>query len=300
MKVLVTGSSGHVGGVIATQLMGEGHEVIGLGRRMTDSNRALSGAIAADLGRPGLARLLATDQPRCEAIVHAAAALEREPFASQISLTNCFGTHQMLDLGARWRVASFVFLSSVRVIGRPRELPITEEHPVDPPSAYHASKFYGESLLAIAQREGIPALTLRLTSPIGPRMPDGRIVSVFVRRALEGDRLEVMGHGTRCQDYVDVRDIAAAVLAALDRRATGLLNIGSGRCVPNRDLAHRCVDVLGSTSQVTVTGTPDPEEGTRWEVSIEAASRALGYRPQHSLEDSIAALAGELRVITDA
>lgn len=298
MRVLVTGASGHVGAAIAGHLVAAGHEVVGLSRGLSRSTRALSPAISADLGRPGLAATLASGQPRCEAIVHAAAAIDNDPFAAEISLTNCLGTQQMLELSSRWQASSFVFISSVPVIGRPVALPITERHPTDPPSAYHASKLYGERLTALAAREGTAAVSLRLTAPVGPGMRVDRILPVFVRRARAGERLEVAGRGGRCQDYVDARDVAAAVAAALERRATGVLNIASGRCVSNIDLAHLCVSVLRSSSEVGCTGIPDPEEGVRWEVSIAAAEGMLGYRPAHSLEDSIAAVAGELEPST--
>ena len=300
MRVLVTGSGGHVGSVIAARLTADGHEVIGLGRGAPGGGSSLAGSVVADIGHAGLAGQVTNDEPRCEAIVHAAAALDRDPLTPRISLTNCFGTHQLLELATRWNVASFIFISSVPVIGRPVELPITERHPVDPQTAYHASKLYGERLVAICGRAGLAALSLRLSAPVGPGMPDGRILSVFVRSALEGAPLEVAGRGARCQDYVDVRDVAAAVAAALERNATGLLNIGSGRSVSNLDLARRCVELLSSRSQVRLSGAPDPEDGVRWEVSIEAATRALEYRPQHSLDDSIDALAAELRVAADA
>jgi UDP-glucose 4-epimerase len=293
MRVLVTGASGHVGNAIASRLLDADHQVVGLGRRLTKGNRRLHRAIAADLGEPGLADAVTASEPRCDAIVHAAASLDLSPHARSISLTNGLGTQQIVELAARWEVESLVFLSSVPVIGRPRELPITEDHPLDPPTAYHASKLYGEQLMAVARGRGIKALSLRLTSPVGPGMPAGRILSVFVRRALAGEPLEVAGDGTRGQDYVDVRDVACAVESSLSRRADGLVNVASGRCVPNLELAERCVRALGSSSEVRLAGSADPGDGVRWEVSIDAARRLLAFEPRHSLEDSIRAVGAE-------
>jgi UDP-glucose 4-epimerase len=154
---------------------------------------------------------------------------------------------------------------------------------------------FGEQLTGLVARAGVPAVSLRLTAPVGPGMPEGRILSRFVRRALDGEPLEVAGHGTRRQDYVDVRDIAAAVQACIDRQATGLLNIASGRSTSNLDLARACTETLGSGSPVRLSGLPDPEDGVRWEVSIEKAAAALAYEPRHSLADSIRAVAAELQ-----
>jgi nucleoside-diphosphate-sugar epimerase len=129
---------------------------------------------------------------------------------------------------------------------------------------------------------------------VGPGMPDGRILSVFVRRALAGEPLEVAGEGSRAQDYVDVRDAADAAVACLEAGATGVFNVAAGRAVTNVDLARRCVEVLDSASAVRLGHVPDPEEGVRWEVSIARAAGAFGYEPRRSLEESIAG-AAELR-----
>jgi UDP-glucose 4-epimerase len=295
VRVLVTGSSGHVGGAIAAHLLERGHEVIGLSRRLTKSSRLLSHAIAADLGAPGLAEQLGSRQQRCDAIVHAAASLDRNPYAPSISLANGVGTQQMLALGARWEVSSFVYVSGVAVIGSPDELPVTEEHTAAPPTAYHASKLFGEHLCDVVRATGTPTVSLRLTAPVGPGMADGTILPVFVSRALSGEPLELAGRGTRGQDYVDVRDVAAAVEASLERGPTGVLNIASGRCVTNVELARRCIDALESSSEVRLTGASDAEEGVRWEVSIERAGAAIDYRPRRSLEDTIAVVADEVR-----
>jgi nucleoside-diphosphate-sugar epimerase len=299
MRILVSGSSGHVGGAIAAHLMERGHEVVGLSRRLTKNNRLLSHAVAADIGTPGLAALIADKQGRCDAIVHAAAAIDYDPYAPAISMTNGVGTQQLLALAARWEVSSFVYVSSVPLIGRPLELPITEEHPVAPLSAYHASKLFGEHLCAIARAAGTPTISLRLTAPVGPGMAAGRILPVFVRRALAGEPLELAGEGTRGQDYVDARDVATAVEASLQMQPAGVLNIASGTCTTNHELANRCVEVLGSSSEVRLLGTPDPEEGVRWEVSIQRAEETIDYRPRHSLQDSITAVAEDLRTNLD-
>lgn len=255
----------------------------------------LSSSVAADLTDTRIVDLLTSQQPSCEVIVHAAACLDQSLYAPAISLTNGVGMQQMLDLAARWGVASFVYLSSVPVIGRPVQLPVTECHPTDPPTAYHASKLYGEQLLELARREGTPGVTLRLTAPIGPGTPAHRIVAVFVRRALAGEPLELAGTGSRGQDYVDVRDVAAAVEKVLAPPPTGLLNIAAGTCTTNHELAHCCVDALASSSEVRLSGSPDPDDDVRWEVSIAKAEKLIDYRPRCSLAQSITAMAEELQ-----
>lgn len=293
MRVLVTGSSGQVGAAIAARLLSEGHQVVGLSRGLTRSNRSLSRALAVDLGQAGAAQAIAARLSPCDAVVHSAATLAREPFAPEISLTNCLGTQQVVELASGWEVSSLVYISSLLVIGRPRALPVTEEHPSRPATAYHASKLYGEELVRIADEGGVPGVSMRLTAPVGPGTPDGRIMSTFVSRALAEEPLLVAGEGTRGQDYVDVRDVAEATLACLQHRARGLLNIGSGRCVNNLQLARRCVETLGSGSDIRVTGVPEGDDDIRWEVSIDRARSAIGYVPERTLEDSIIAVAEE-------
>jgi len=289
VRVLVTGASGHVGGAVVARLANDGHEVVALSRRPPSAGGAAE-VVLADIASPSVLERLA-GQPPCEAIVHAAAALGATPWDPEIVPVNCAGLQRVLWLADRWACARFVFTSSIQVIGRPRVLPVDEDHPLDPLTAYHASKLFGERLVALAAGRGVTATSLRLTSPVGPAMADGRIFSVFVGRALAGLPLEVAGEGSRRQDYVDVRDVADAVALAVERGPGGVLNVGSGRAVSNRALAERCAELLGGRSEVRLGGAPDAEDGVSWEVSIERAAGALGYAPSRSLEDSIRGLA---------
>lgn len=292
MRVLVSGASGFVGGALARTLVARGHEVVGLSRR-PGPVPGLYGLLEANIADTLAAARIVAKLNRCEAIVHAAAALEDGTQPGRMTLTNCLGTEQLVAVAREWQVSSFVFVSSLPVIGSPRELPITEHHATAPRTAYHASKLYGEQLVCLLCDEGVAASALRLTAPVGPGMPSGRILSVFVQRALAGEPLVVAGHGTRMQDYVDVRDVARATDATLSRRATGVINIASGSCISNLDLARRCVSVLGSNSDVRLSGGDHPEDGTRWEVSVARAREVIDYVPHESLESSITAVAGD-------
>lgn len=288
LKALVTGATGHVGGAIAEHLAGLGHEVTGLARRLVPV-RGVGRSVALDLGVPGAAERICAEGP-FGAIVHAAADLSPDPHASAVSLVDCLGTQSVVTAAERLG-ARLVYTSSVPVIGVPRRVPVDESHPVDPPTAYHAAKLYGERLVELARRRGMVAASLRLTAPVGPRMPSARIMSVFVARAQAGEPLELRGRGTRRQDYVDVRDVASAVGLCLEHGATGLFNVASGRPVSNVELARLCVDLLGSRSDVVHVDRPDPEDGVVWEVSVERAAGSFGYAPAWSLEDSIRAVA---------
>lgn len=279
-----------MGGAIAAHLRGRGIDVVALGRRPV-AGWPEGQQVTLDIGTAGAAPALQERVPPCDAIVHAAASLDKGLCTPSVSLTNCLGTQEMLQLASSWRVRHFIYLSGVAVIGTPTVLPITETHPANPPTAYHASKLYGEILVRLAEQEGIPGTTLRLTSPIGPGIADHRIFSVFVRQALAGAPLKLSGRGTRRQDYVDVRDVAAAVEACLGAGAAGLCNLGSGRDISNEELARACISTLNSKSEIVFSGQPDPEEGVVWQVSIERARRSFGYQPRFPLDESIRSIA---------
>jgi UDP-glucose 4-epimerase len=280
MKIIITGGTGHVGGAIRRHLTSLGWEVIDVSR---------SGTIRADISSPDFAERVAGTVKQCDAIVHCAASLAKGLTDLAISQVNCLGTQQVIRMAALTGASRLFYISSVPVIGRPLHLPVDEEHPTAPLTAYHASKLFGEHLVRLAHGPAMKTASLRITSPVGPGTPPGRIFSEFVRRARAGEQLILAGQGGRRQNYVDVRDVAQSVGQCLRSEASGVFNIAGAGAVSNLELARRCIQALNSNSEVHFSGASDPDGNLAWEVSIEKARQSFGYQPAQSLEDSIRA-----------
>jgi nucleoside-diphosphate-sugar epimerase len=293
MRILVTGTSGHVGGAIARRLVERGHEVAGLSRRGAGI-AGLCGDYPIDLGSVGAADAVRGEIAPCAAMVHAAADLSKSLLSPTLPLVNCLGTEQLLEVAESWNTMTFIFISGVNVIGTPRHRPIDETHPARPQTAYHASKLFGEHLTRLAGHAEHRTVVLRLSAPVGPHMPQNRILPTFVAAAATGRPLRLAGEGTRRQNYVDEGDFASAVEACLSRDACGLYHIGGARSYSNLELARLCIDVLASDAAIEFAGTPDPEEGLDWTPDLTRAKDALGYAPQVPLEQTIRALAAAM------
>jgi nucleoside-diphosphate-sugar epimerase len=272
MRVLVTGAKGQVGHAISKLLEDKGNIVV-----CSDTR----------LGTPHTQGELKA-LPSCEAIIHAAACLSFGVYDPEVSLTNCLGIQQIVELADAWKVCHLVYISSIQVIGQPQQSPVTEEHVLLPQTAYHASKLYGETIVRLSS---CPSASLRITAPVGPRTPSYRAIATFVKRAMGNKTLSLLGQGTRVQNYVDVRDVALAVSNCLSSTALGVYNI-AGYALSNEQLAHTCIAEFKSSSAVEFVGT-DPEEGIEWQVSTDKAQQEFGYQPQHHVHDSIRTIAEE-------
>ena len=282
MKILVTGGGGHVGGAIKARLESDGFEVVSVSR---------TGNVQADISAPMFAEKMAALLGKCDVIVHCAALTTKSVTDRELSMVNGAGTQEVIRTARLLGATRLIFISSVPVIGLPRQLPIDENHPLNPLTAYHASKLFGEHLIRIASSPSLSTASLRITSPVGPNTPRGRIFSEFVYRARIGEPLVLAGCGLRRQNYVDVRDIAAAVGLCIQVDAEGVFNVAAASSVSNLELASSCIETLRSPSVVTFSGAGDPDENVVWEVSIQHARNALGYNPSCSLTNSITAAA---------
>ncbi len=296
MKILVSGASGFIGRAIVERLLYSGHEVIALHSRVRpdDASKPYR-VVIGNLADPSIINILRYEVGYCDAIIHAAATLNLDWYAPDVVNVNCVGTQNLLGLAVQWKCSHFIFLSSLPVIGLPRIFPIDEDHPTTPETPYHASKLFGEHLVRLASLQGCYGVSLRITAPVGPGMPKSRLLTTLVRRASINQPLELLGLGSRKQNYVDIRDIAQVAELALYCKVSGVFNIAASSCISNLDLARRCINLCRSESSVIFNGREDPEEGILWEVSIKKARRDLGFMPLYSIDAAIEAAITDFR-----
>ena len=290
MKIFLTGASGFIGRVASEHLCSLGHEVVNLYHTsgMIEENGA---SVTATLGDDSFVEMVLSNINQCDAIVHIAACINHNNSCPDLIQTNCLGMQQLMTITKKWDVQHFVYISSLPVIGKPQVVPIKENHSICPPTVYHATKLFGEQLLAIESNEYKSFVSYRVSAPVGFGMPDNRILSVFIQRALQHQPLILSGQGTRQQNYVDVRDVAHAIALGLGCHSSGLYSSCGARAISNRELAELCIEVLNSRSKIEYSGKPDPSDDEVWDVCIDSARKILGYNPQHDIKSTIRAVA---------
>lgn len=112
---------------------------------------------------------------------------------------------------------------------------IPEDAPADPRNIYAATKLHQEHLSSAFSREtGVPVTSLRYHNVYGPRMPRDTpyagVASIFASALAAGRAPRVYEDGGQLRDFVHVRDVARANVAALtrDEPASGAFNVCSG------------------------------------------------------------------------
>lgn len=163
-----------------------------------------------------------------------------------------------------------------------------------PANAYARTKLAGSEAVLRATGSGmVNASVLRLANVCGPYPSPASFPGLLLRvfRDAAAGRSASLSIADARRDFVDVRDVAAAVVAAGDRaQARGqVMNIGSGRVMAITDLVALMAEVSGvPRRRVTERGVPAAGLGGTWSLAdIGAAERLLGWRPTIPLRDSL-------------
>jgi dTDP-L-rhamnose 4-epimerase len=178
---------------------------------------------------------------------------------------------------------------------------IGETARLDPRNVYAATKLHQEQLSAAAGREaGIEVVALRYHNVFGPRMPRDTpyagVASIFLSSLAAGRAPRVFEDGGQLRDFVHVRDVARANLAALT--ADGLpepfiaVNIASGRPRSILDMAAALCDAHGDgTRRPQVTGAYRLGDVRHVFARAELATEILGFAVRESFAEAIAEFA---------
>jgi dTDP-L-rhamnose 4-epimerase len=176
---------------------------------------------------------------------------------------------------------------------------IDEDVALDPRSVYAATKLHQEHLCAVYGRaRQVPVTALRYHNVYGPGMPRDTPyagVAAIFRSALErGEAPLVFEDGRQARDFVHVRDVARANLAALsvDPPFDGPCNVASGQAHTVGEMAEALTDAFGSSApRPVVTGRWRPGDVRHVLASPARARIALGFQAGEDFNEGMAELA---------
>ena len=310
MRALVTGAAGFVGGHLARHLADCGHDVFGLvhpNDRIDDLQKAPATIVTADLLDDG-ALIDAVNEVAPETVFHLAAFSNPESslrHQRQTLETNVVGTQNLLEaVRDRGRTPRVLLIGSAQQYGHVEEArqPIREAYPQRPLTPYAVSKAAQELL---GQRyflsEGLPVYWTRSFNHTGPGQADVYVCSSFARQVVEVEkkvRDEIrVGNLSAKRDFTDVRDVARAYAAILDRGEPGkAYNVCRGEAVSIQEV----LDTLSGLAQTKVPIRVDPERYHALDAPLIVGDATrlredTGWAPRFSLKQTLGDLLNDWR-----
>jgi UDP-glucose 4-epimerase len=265
VRILVTGGAGFFGSHIVDAFRARGDDVIVLDDLSTGDRANLDPAVplvVADISdRERVRDMLAGEL--VDAVVHAAAKTKVVESISQPALYHRVivdGTSNALDVAQMSGARSFVNISTGGALYGETPVCATEESPLEAPSPYGRYKAEAERLAQ--STPGIGAVTLRFANIYGPRQRtdlEGGVIAIFAGCWTRHEPLTIYGDGTAERDYLYVGDAVTAILGALDRKATGSYNIGTGVATSVNELVAQLTALLGPPAGVVRSAAREGE-----------------------------------------
>ncbi len=229
--VLVTGGCGFIGAHVAWRYLEEGARVVVLDNLSSPNPVSVEGAriIKGDIQD---ANMVEKAMAGVDIVSHQAAVLNMfkgiDDKIAELNV-NVIGTINVLNAALKAGVKKVVYASSCGMYGQSEYLPQDEKHPKNPAWPYGITKYAGEMYCQLYTRlHGLPTVSLRYSEVYGPGEWYGRVMTLFIKRVLEGKPPVIFSGGKVLRDYVFIDDVVQAnILATLNDDVNGMtFNIG--------------------------------------------------------------------------
>lgn len=307
MTILVLGGAGYIGSHAVDQLIEKGYDVAVVDNLLTGHRQAVhtnARFYEGDIRDKEFLRGV-FQKETIEGVLHfAASSLVGESVEKPLVYfnNNVYGMQVLLEVMHEFDVKRIVFSSTAATYGEPKESPITEESPTNPKNPYGESKLMMEKMMKWCDEAyGMRYVALRYFNVAGAKndasigedhTPETHLVPIILQVALgQRESLAIYGDdydtpdGTCIRDYVQVEDLIAAHILALEYLKAGnesnFFNLGSNK-------GYSVTEMLEAAREVTSRDIPakiaprragDP---SRLVASSEKARAILGWAPEYT------------------
>jgi len=297
-KALITGGCGFIGANLIRLMVerGRGEELAVLDNEINGLPRGLREAsVAYFKGDVCDTAAVARACAGCDTVIHLAAdsrvmgSIADPAFNFEV---NVRGTLNVLLAARDAGVAHVVMASTGGAILGDAEPPVHEGLIAQPAAPYGASKLAAEGYgHAFAASYGMHVTMLRFSNVYGPLSLRKRsAVAHFFKQVLAGRPITVYGDGSQVRDFVYVHDLCRGILQAIDAKATGVFQLGSGRPTRIDELLREMQAITGSQPWPEVRYAPwRAGEVRRTWCDISKSAAAFGFRPATPLADGLKA-----------
>ena len=296
-KYLVTGGCGFIGSHLTDALLAAGHTVRVLDDLSTGTRDNLPATVEVIVGDVADHATVGGAMQGVDGCFHLAAIASVQRSNEEWRRThdvNLSGAINIFDHASASH-CPVVYASSAAVYGAPARIPLDEDAPVFPLTAYGADKLGCEQHGAVAwEVHQVPTRGFRFFNIYGPRQhpdnPYAGVVSIFADRLRKRQGIKIFGDGKQTRDFVYVRDVVRILQHAMAAPWTGaqVMNIATGNGVTVVHLAETIARLCGN-------GAPE----ITWEaartgdikMSIGVTPRLqqiLGVKPEIDLETGLA------------
>jgi UDP-glucuronate decarboxylase len=297
-RILITGGAGFLGSHLCERLVELGHDVLCLDNFFTSQKSN----VAHLLEKPNFELLrhdvtlpifLEVDQIYNMACPAAPGHYQYNPIKT--IKTSVLGSINMLGVAKRCG-ARILQASTSEVYGDPEVHPQIESYrgsvnPIGIRACYDEGKRVAETLFMDYHRSNqVDIRIVRIFNTYGPRMHpyDGRVVSNFIRQALNNEDITIFGDGSQTRSFCYRDDLVNVIIAMMnnDRDFIGPVNIGNPVEFTIRELAETVIKLSGASSRLIQKPLPS-DDPTRRRPDISLAKSELGWEPEVGLEQGL-------------
>lgn len=315
MAIVVTGVAGFIGSHVATRLLREGQEVIGLdvvndyydvrlkeariARLQAQSGFRFHRVNLAD--KDAVAAILSPVSDSVTEIVHLAAqAGVRYSLINPYAYVESNIMAQIVLLEAARRMPNLrhmVYASSSSVYGGNTKIPFSVEDAVEQPISLYAATKRADELFGYtyAHLHKVPLTGLRFFSVYGPWGRPDMAAYIFTEAIMNGKTIQLFNNGKMKRDFTYIDDIVDGVVAALrhvpqpraGQPAHAVYNLGNARSEVLADFVAILEKLLGKKA-ITALAPMQPGDVPESFADIAASTRDLGYSPKVSIGEGLA------------
>jgi|SRR5579859_230097 len=307
-RILVTGVNGFIGSFFVKMLLIETNwQIVGFGRNSSSCNKARLSEVSNQ-------RFQSIDGDFCDSsaisglcegidyVVNFAARtfvdhsiLDPKPFID----SNVGGTFNLLEQARKYKVKRYLQVSTDEVYGAILNGSYDEKAPLNPSNPYSATKAAGDMLvLSYFNTYGLSTTVTRMENVYGPWQHRQKAIPVFVRKALEGEKIPVYGDGLHSRQWLHIDDACSGIFKALQDGGGGeVYHIAGSQELKNIELAQSILRILDkSEDQYELIDDHNLRPGHDRRYALDSSKlRTLGWSPKYDLASGLAEVVGWYR-----